>query len=500
MLGLQPFFDQANLRPNALALAAGDARWSYAELRERAGRIAACLMANSGADEAFLGLAVSDGPDFYAGLLAAWMLGRAYVPFRLNDPPERNRAIFDALGLKTALLPEEASPDLLAEYPALNWIQAGEAEGFVPWEKAAPHDPDRIAYVLFTSGSTGTPKGVPIRWRNLDAFSAALLESGLYDFGPNDRFLQIFQPTFDLSVFSFWIPWQTGGSVFVVPQAGTLAFNASWLLEEEGLTVALMTPSTLGYLRPYFDDLRLPRLRLSLFCGEALSHRITAEWAACVPNARIENVYGPTEATIFCSRYVWEDERSQRESWQGIVPIGEALPGMELRLDGDDEESELLLIGPQVSGEYWLDPERTSRQFFQDESGAKGYRSGDLCRVSENGQFLFAGRVDFQVKIDGYRIELGEIEHQARSVSGCENVAAIPVQTGDAWKLLLFLQGWKGPTDEVSAGLREKLPHYMVPQAVFALDALPLNSSGKIDRKALAELASQPTAGSAAFT
>lgn len=499
MPGIQPFLQQANLRPNVLALAAGDARWSYAELRERAARVAACVAADSAGDEVFLGLAVSDGPEFYAGLLAAWMLGRAYVPFRLNDPPERNRAIFDALGLKTAFLPEEASPETLADYPDLLWIHAAQAESFAPHTEAAPPDPDRIAYVLFTSGSTGTPKGVPIRWRNLDAFSAALLDSGLYDFGPEDRFLQIFQPTFDLSVFSFWIPWQTGGSVFVVPQAGTLAFNASFLLEEERLTVALMTPSTLGYLRPYFDDLRLPDLRLSLFCGEALSHRITAEWAVCVPKARIENVYGPTEATIFCSRYVWEEKRSERESWLGVVPIGKALPGMELRLDGAAEEGELLLIGPQVAGEYWQYPERSARQFFQDVSGSVGYRSGDLCRMSDSGQFLFVGRVDFQVKIDGYRIELGEVEHQARSVSGCENVAAVPVQTGDNWKLLLFLQGWKGPTDEVAASMREKLPHYMVPQAVFALDALPLNSSGKIDRKALAELARQPTAGSAAF-
>jgi amino acid adenylation domain-containing protein len=490
------FVRWATRQPHALALSAGDDSLTYGELLDRSQQLAARLNHFADPGDRVVGLATSDSTAFYVAVLACWMTGRVYVPLRPSDPRSRNEAIMQSVGLKIIVNPAELDVSQVDVWDALQVLNLVDLETEPPLTDWPEPLDDDLAYVLFTSGSTGQPKGVPIRWGNLNAFSRAVLDSGLYGLGPDDRFLQAFQPTFDLSVFSFWIALQAGASVHVVPQAGQVAFNISHVLEEDRITVALMTPSVLAYLRPYFGDLHLPALRLSLFCGEALPHDLTAEWATCVPNARIENVYGPTEATIFCTRYVWDADRSARESSQGIVPIGTALPGTILCLDAPDgDEGELLLAGDQVFSGYWQNHERTGQVLHTTDTGLRVYRSGDRCRRLPDGVFQYLERVDFQVKIDGYRIELGEIEHHARLLAGGAPVAALVLPTESAPVLVLCVLGTEYNPDSIQQGLKESLPQYMVPRLVLTLTDFPLTSSGKIDRQALAAHARQSALG-----
>lgn len=270
-------------------------------------------------------------------------------------------------------------------------------------------------------------------------------------------------------------------------------------LRSQDVTVALMVPSVLGYLERYFGEIELPKLRHSLFCGEALPQSQVAGWSQCVPNATIRNVYGPTEATIFCSSYDWSAEESGLEAYQGVVPIGKMYAGMEGCLVASDgaeveegEQGELVIAGDQIMTGYFRDPERSAKAFLElgeGESAKRLYRTGDLCFRNARGDLVYCGRLDSQVKVQGHRVELGEVEHFAREHVGHSFVAAVlPKEGAAADSIALWVQG----TDENLEGLHdllmEKLPPYMVPREIRPIDEMPLNLNGKIDRPALRRL------------
>jgi acyl-coenzyme A synthetase/AMP-(fatty) acid ligase len=260
-------------------------------------------------------------------------------------------------------------------------------------------------------------------------------------------------------------------------------------LETREITVALMVPSVINFLRPYFGEISLPRVRYSLFCGEALYHETLAGWAQCVPHAKIENLYGPTEATIFCLRYEWQRGESPHAQGKGIVPIGKPMEGMQafkLSDDSSDDEGELCLSGDQVTLGYWDDPSKTAEAFGATKSGERFYRTGDLCKIDRAGHFLYLGRIDNQVKVDGHRVELEEIEFHARIACGDHQVVAA-VTTSDVGShvIVLFVESDRVPRADVTEHLRRQLPEYMIPKEIVPVSPFPLNSNGKIDRKAL---------------
>lgn len=459
--------------------------------------------------QAFIGVVTGPEPLHYAALLAILLNESAYVPLSPGNPPQRTQQILEDTELRLVLSTEE--------FPALNEAAQGMEQppqllnirqlDSAPLLTTPPDtQPNDIAYVLFTSGSTGRPKGVPIYHRNLSAFLETVLEHSGYDFQPSDRFLQMFQLTFDLSVFSYLVPLCCGASFYTVPQDKMVALGCYEVLEDHAITVALMVPSVLAHLQRYFSEIDLPALRLSLFCGEALPQNLTEGWGTCVPNAQIENVYGPTEATIFCLRYVWQPEEAARQAVHGVVPIGHPIAGMQARIANDalellppGEVGELLLIGNQVTNHYWQNTPKTKAAFvFLDtpEGRVFAYRTGDLAEINQQGNFIFHGRKDNQVKIEGYRVELGEVEHHARQALGHGQVAVLPetLPSGNT-VLRLFYEGEPQQETHLLQQLSQRLPSYMQPKTATPLESLPLNSSGKIDRPALMrQMASTPSA------
>jgi D-alanine--poly(phosphoribitol) ligase subunit 1 len=503
---LQRFLDIADRHPEFVALRTHDGSASYGELRARALRLAGLVSRRCEPGDR-VGVVAGDDQITYTALLATWMAGCAYVPFHRANPESRATEMARDAGTRLVI---SGSP-----HPETERAVAATGGSFLvpnpgelvdgPSPAHAAHsvqDPD-LAYILFTSGSTGKPKGVPITHGNLTAFLNSWAADPGYALEAGDRALQMFSLCFDLSVMCTFAPLSVGASCHVVSGKGTSYLNIARILQSDRITMATMVPSVLSYLHRFFDELRLPELRHSIFAGEALVHDLTEGWSACVPNARIQNGYGPTEATILCTLYDWERERSARESSTGIVPIGKPMAGFRaVVLDEGDrpasagEEGELCVQGPQVMSGYWQNPERTVEAFVHAPGSSSGsdaspaYRTGDLVRADPTGSMVWLSRKDFQVKIDGHRIELGEIEAHARELAGTPDVAVVTAQgPGGGMTLALFLAGGSGSEGDLARGLEDLLPTYMQPRQIQRLPELPLNSNGKVDRPALARLA-----------
>jgi non-ribosomal peptide synthetase component F len=316
-----------------------------------------------------------------------------------------------------------------------------------------------------------------------------------YQFTSTDRVSQMFDLTFDLSAHDMFVAWHSGACVCCPTQKQAIKPGA--FINDAGLSVWFSVPSTgifmrrLGMLKPAM----YPRLRLSLFCGEALPVEIVRQWALAAPNSAIENLYGPTELTIACTAYRWDRTNSPAECEHRVVPIGEPFDQMEavivdeeLREVDDDAAGELLMTGPQLSLGYWQDEERTRKAFVR-LPGRPGvyYRTGDRVRRQTGKPLTYLGRVDSQIKVLGHRVELGEVESAVREASGLEGVVALgwPMTASGAEGIEVFLQADDVNLKSLLAEIKRELPPYMVPRNIRLLRHLPLNANGKFDRGAL---------------
>jgi non-ribosomal peptide synthetase component F len=332
--------------------------------------------------------------------------------------------------------------------------------------------------------------------RNAIAYVDYMAE--LYAVTEADRFSQMFDMTFDLSVHDMFVCWERG-AMLCCPSAKAL-INPSSFIREMELTMWFSVPSTaifmkqLGLLKPD----RYPTLRFSLFCGEPLPVPSVEAWTLAAPNSVIENLYGPTELTIACTRYRWDPARSPGEAELGIVPIGAPYPGMEVLVLDDDlrevppgDTGELVMTGPQVTLGYWKDPEKTAAVFVRPPGRDDVfYRTGDrVRRPTGEGPLTHLGRVDFQIKVLGHRVELGEIEAQIREASGLDGVVALgwPATAAGYGAVEAFVEG-EGDGEAVRERIAKRLPDYMRPKRIHFLPKIPRNANDKFDRKALTNL------------
>src|SRR5688572_13248647 len=288
-------------RPERVALWAKDRTLTYGELGRHCIAVRSRLaeMGLEGAPR--LGIVTGDDLGTYVAIIAAFLSGSTYVPLNSKAPLARNLDIVRDADLAGILTSKPNELTEAVDLPVLIDAMADEhGAPFMPPRKPAE---DAAAYLLFTSGSTGKPKGVPISHANLNRFMTMLLDEAGYELSADDRVLQMFELTFDLSVMSLLMPLCVGASCHVVPDS-RLGFVATFkLLQQQRISIALMVPSLLAYVEPYLQSIRLPDLKLSMFCGEALQERLVEKWSAVVDGRPVHNWYGPTEATIFCLRY-----------------------------------------------------------------------------------------------------------------------------------------------------------------------------------------------------
>ena len=511
------FANSFKSHPERLALEVAEKMVTYRQLAENAGQISKALKIPA-EEEPLIAIFASRSLTAYAGILAILSTGKGYVPLNPSFPTERNARMLqlsqcrtiivgnECLGLlqpildllespMTLIFPhteERMTPDLTGEH---QYLHSRDVEAFPNDYEPELVPIEQTAYLLFTSGSTGDPKGVPVSIGNALSYIQQLTD--LYQFGMEDRFSQFFELTFDLSVHDLFLSWQSGACLCVIPQKSIMAPGN--FIKKQNLTVWFSVPSA-GMFMAKMRMLKpnsLPSLRISLFCGEAFPESLAQQWQAASPNSVVDNLYGPTEATISISRYRWDAMNSPGKCINGVVPIGWLFEGQSYRIIDKEsrevepgEDGELCLAGSQVVKGYYNNPEKTREQFFHFPNHSNlWYRTGDLTREGTDGCLYYLGRLDSQIQIRGYRVELQEVEHVLRGASGTDLVAAIawPLKAGRADQIDAFICGGHQDTAAILETCQKTLPDYMVPQNIHNINDMPLNASGKIDKKQLAE-------------
>ena len=292
--------------------------------------------------------------------------------------------------------------------------------------------------------------------------------------------------------------FSSGACLYSIPERSLMA-PAKYIKEHE-ITFWFSVPSVVSFMNSFkmLKENSFPAIRCSLFCGEALTVENAVAWQKAAPNSLVENIYGPTEATIAFTRYKWEKGLGSSEFEKGYVPIGEAFKGLTTEVvdeNGDvcalGQTGELLLGGDQLSPGYWHDAYKTREIFIErSEQGVRSrwYKTGDLVKKSKFG-LVFLGRLDSQVKINGHRVELGEIENALRKEADTSFAVAItlPLNSDNATKVVAFVAQSQKNEMQIKDRLKLSLAPYMVPQEIHFLDSFPLNANGKIDRKEIAK-------------
>jgi D-alanine--poly(phosphoribitol) ligase subunit 1 len=472
------FLSCAAARPGHPAVSSRGQALSYAGLEERVRRFAAAF---AGVPGPRVLIALPQGADAYAAMLAAGLAGGYYAPVNTQAPLDKLHRIVG-----------ELQPDIVVGAPALGARLAEAAPAATVLDPAVlPGLPlfegggsrHELAYVIFTSGSTGMPKGVMISRQALAHYVAWLGASDTIR--PDDRVSQHPNIAFDLSVMDIYGALCQGASLHPLAGAGERAMPAR-ILEREAITVWVSVPSVISLMMRAGEvtPAMMRSVRLFSFCGEPLLREQLQAIFAARPDVVVQNTYGPTEAT--CSMTgVRLTAADYAAACGASVALGEAIPGMGLHLVGGAhaDEGELVISGPQLAAGYWNDPERTAGMFRPleiDGVARRAYFTGDWAE-RRNGHVFFKERIDFQVKVRGYRIELDEV---AAALRACGWPVVCVFKLGDGLAAVVERRADLA-LDEAAlrAAMAGHIEQHAVPATIREIDHMPRNENDKIDRR-----------------
>ncbi|MBW4636669.1 MAG: amino acid adenylation domain-containing protein [Gloeocapsa sp. UFS-A4-WI-NPMV-4B04] len=491
----QLFEAQVERTPDAVAVVFENQQLTYRELNNQANRIAHYLQQLGVKPEVLVGICMERSLEMVVGLLGILKAGGAYVPLDPAYPQER-LAFMLADAQVPLLLSQQhlVIPPLKAQVVCLD----SDAQALLHQSQEnpiSPVKPENLAYVIYTSGSTGTPKGVMNT--HLGLSNRLLWMQGAYQLTASDRVLQKTPFSFDVSVWEFFWSLFTGARLVLAKPGGhqDSAYLVQLIAQQEISTLHFV-PSM---LQVFIEEPELEKCHSlkRVFCsGEALSVALQERFFERI-DAELHNLYGPTEAAIDVTSWA-----CQRGSNQRLVPIGRPIANTQIYLL--DQHLKPVPIG--VSGElhiggvglargYLNRKELTDAKFisnpFSNEPEARLYKTGDLARYKPDGNIEFLGRIDYQVKLRGLRIELGEIEAVLSKHPAVREVVVLAREEASGKQLVAYVvpnQDQTPTTIELRNYLKERLPEYMLPAVFMLLDALPLTSNGKVDRRALPAL------------
>ncbi|HEX8275252.1 MAG TPA: amino acid adenylation domain-containing protein, partial [Longimicrobiaceae bacterium] len=480
------FARQAALDPEGAAVLFHDRVVSRAELDRLSARIAHALRRRGVGPETRVALYMEPCPEAVAAILGVMRAGGAYVPLDTAAPADRIAYMLEDSGAALVL----ATPDSARTFPGRGLpVLEVTPDAFADEPDVAPGggaDPANLAYVIYTSGSTGRPKGVMVPHRGVCNSAQAYI--GVYGIRPGARSLLFAPLHFDASVLDVFTALASGAALVVAPREELMpGEELAALMRRQRVTHVKGTPSAM-VVTPSED---LPHLETVGLGGETCGAEMVARWA---PGRKLFNGYGATEHSVRCTAILATDPTRP-------PPMGRPLQNSRVYvLDARFEPvpvgvpGEMFLAGVGVTRGYLNRPDLTAERFPADPytgvPGARMYRSGDRGRWLPDGTLEFVGRVDFQVKIRGFRIEPGEIEAALLEHPALLDAVVVARDDGAGG---LRLAAYAAPpagapapaAAELRAHLRERLPEYMIPASFTLLDALPLTSNGKVDRRAL---------------
>lgn len=482
------FENQANLRPDHEAVIFGNERYTYRQLNERANQLARTLRTKGIQADQFVAIISPPCIELIVGILAVLKSGGAYVPIDPEYPEDRIHYMLSDSKAEVVLthrslqvqLPYDGDVVLLDEENSYH-ADRSNLELF-----SDAHD---LAYMIYTSGSTGNPKGVLIEHQGLANYIWWAKE--VYVRGEKTNFPLYSSISFDLTVTSIFTPLVTGNTIIVYDGEDKTAVLSA-IMQDSRIDMIKLTPAHLHVIKEMniADD---TTIRKMIVGGENLSTRL-AKSVSEQFKGRLDifNEYGPTETVVGCMIYRYDAKRDKRE----FVPIGTAAANTDIYVADASRNlvpigviGEMYISGPGVARGYWNRPDLTAEKFVENPfiPGAKMYKSGDLAKRLRDGNLVYVGRIDEQVKIRGHRIELGEIEAAMHNVEAVEKAAVTAREAEDGLKQLCAYYVSDKPI--AAAQLREQLtselPDYMVPSYFVRLEHMPLTSNGKINRKAL---------------
>ncbi|SDM86807.1 non-ribosomal peptide synthetase [Allokutzneria albata] len=472
------FEAQARLTPDAGALVFGADTVSYAELNARANRLAHRLAGLGVGPEVAVGLLAARSIDLVVAMLAVVKAGGVYVPLHPSYPASRMAWAMRETRA-TVLLTDLAMADRSFEHDATVVVFDAEPLDDYPDTDLSvrPHG-ENLAYVMYTSGSTGTPKGVAVTHADVIALAADQRWQG----ESQRRVLLHSSHAFDAATYEIWAPLLAGNQVVIAPDGDIDVRVLTEVLRAHEVTCVFLTTALFNLVAEE-NPAAFSTVHQVWHGGEAVSPSAVQRVLDHCPDTRVVHVYGPTETTTFATCFPTQAPYRV----EGTVPIGRAMDNLRayvlddaLRLVPAGVPGELYLAGDGLARGYVGQPGLTAERFVACPFGGRMYRTGDVVRWNSDGQIEFVGRADHQVKVRGFRIELGEIE---AVLSAHSSVAQVTVMVRDD-RLVAYVVP-KASTAGLREYLARNLPDYMVPSALVVLDALPLNSNGKIDRKAL---------------
>lgn len=489
------FEEQVRLHPDKCAVASSKEQFTYAQLNERANKIANSLIEKGVGRETIVGIVLERCCDFYAVRQGILKAGGAFAVAAPDYPDDRIQFILEDAGAPFVITTKEIAQKRRELFEKLScsvlWLEEllEHQNTENPDTEINEHD---LCYCIYTSGSTGKPKGVMIEHLNLANFvNSNPKNAETYGYVSRGSVsLSMAAMTFDVSVLEEFIPLTNGLTAVIASDDEILnPLMLGKLIVENNVDIMTTTPT---YLSNMID---LPQLReaaaqIKVFDvgAEAFPPALYDKIRAVNPDAYIMNGYGPTETTISCTMKVITDSKN--------ITIGAPNGNVKVYVVDKDntvlpdgETGELVVAGLGVGRGYINLPEKTAEVFIE-LNGERAYKTGDLARINADGEIEFFGRIDNQIKLRGLRIELGEIEEVINSFAGI--VTSITVPVDNKYLCCYFMADRRIDSEELSAYASESLAHYMVPDVFVQMDKMPLTANGKIDKNALPKPVSQP--------
>lgn len=430
--------------------------------------------------------------------LGAVYAGCFYVPVDSAMPKERVSLILSTLKPSVVIYDnstEKNIEELNLQCPCFNYKDTVEA--YIDNTKIEKirnnHKNTDLLYVLFTSGSTGTPKGVTISHQSVIDFVEWICDK--YSLNAKTTLCNQAPFYFDASVPDLYIPLKTGATVFIPPKMYyTFPKKILAYVVENKVNTLIWVPSALcNVVNCKALDLCVPdEVKLVIFCGEVMPCKHLNIWRRALPHTKFVNMYGPTEATYACTYYEINTDFNDDDK----LPLGRACENSEIilldehdALATDGEQGEICILGQCLSNGYYANKKKTAEAFVQNPLNQCWneivYRTGDLAYKDKNGDLIFVGRKDFQIKRLGHRIELGEIENAFLSVDGIDSACCLYNEENSD---IVGVYVGKIEEEHLREEISKKLPNYMMPNRIEKLSIMPMNLNGKIDRTKLKQI------------